>query len=172
MSSVAVQVAKAVANELNTVPFAWPNPTFNGVDNTANHLMTTYVEAAAKVAPLVRRTEIGELKVFTAPPQDTRSEADGRDRCDRRHQYSINVLVIKRLDEEDADEIQPAHLDEISSLMGFNEAVLDFWDNNRSIQFGERGATLVRVSQIAYDEEMLKQSNVYMGMTTIVLRVN
>lgn len=171
MPSVPVQLARNIAARLNDTNFVWPNPVFGQDDVTSEHLITSYVTAEAKVAPLVKRTEIGLLKLFVAPPSDTRQESSNG-RCGRKSQYSLNVLVVQRLDEEDADEIQPGHFKEIEQLMAFNEAVYEFFDQNRSILAGTDNATLERITQTAFDEPMLKNSNVYMGNTAVVYRVN
>ena len=165
-----VDLAEALAEQLNTVPFLWPNPDPETPDNPAAHLVTDYSTAKAAVIPTISRKDSKNLRIVVSPPADTRRPSDGKDRCGRRWQYGLNVAVVQRIDESDADFQQPMTLAHIKSLMGFTEAIADFIDANRVIESAR--ASLTSINQISYDNEELRSHHLFLSTTIPIYTVS
>jgi hypothetical protein len=151
--SLAVSLAQDVANHINTTRYLWPNVTPGGVHDDVPHLMTVYTTAKAAVIPEVKRSTLNSVRVLVCPQEQAQSEDQaGSDRCSRRWVYSLDIAVMRNLGTQNTDWEQPATLDEITRLMSFSEALVDFIDQEKTIGT----ATLVDLEFLSYSRERLE----------------
>ena len=165
-----VDLAEALAEQLNTIPFKWPNPDPNQPGFPAAHLVTNYATAKAAVIPTIQRKDSRDLRIIVSPPPDTRKESAGKDRCRRRWQYGLNLAVVQRIDESDTDFEQPMTLAHIKSLIGFTEAIGHFIDANRVIT--SMRASLTSLDQISYDNNELRDHHLFLSTTIPVYTIS
>lgn len=170
----AVDVAAALAVQLNITPHVWPHPDPTESDNEAPHLVTDYTTAKEYVIPQISRKALKDFRLFVSPPPETRQEA-GNDRCGREWGYMVECLVGKTITENDnVDEFQPMQLARIKKLMRFTDAVANFIDENRSlpnIGSDTKTGVLTEVTQISYDRDLLTSSGVFSGVVQATYRV-